>query len=204
MILTLVSEHPELADGVILGSPCYKRRAHPAPLHWTEDLAKQMIKPNKTIDLSPYSAKYLSNDPVVRKDCDQDPMLNRRMTPAELIKVDVLCNRAWNDAKKLPASFPILIVAGDQDAMFKSTDLKKGTEKFGSKNISLNLLAGRGHLLMEHQKVNPKVGALLDNWLNKNSSALLATSPATNTGTATLNTNTTTTTTTTNTPAASQ
>lgn len=175
MILSLMSEHPELADGAILGSPCYKRRAHPAPLSWTKDLAKQMIKPNKAIDLSPYSAKYLSNDPVVEKDCDQDPMLNRRMTPAELIKVDVLCNRSWNDAKVLPASFPLLIVAGDKDAMFKSTDLKKGIEKFGSKNISLNLLAGRGHLLMEHQKVIPRVGSLLDSWLSKNTGALVAT-----------------------------
>ncbi|MDR3616793.1 MAG: alpha/beta fold hydrolase [Candidatus Obscuribacterales bacterium] len=175
MILTLISEHPELADGAILGSPCYKRRAHPAPLHWTEDFAKQMIKPNKAIDLSPYSEPYLSNDPVVAKDCDQDPMLNRKMTPAELIKVDVLCNRSWNDAKTLPTNFPLLIVAGDKDAMFKSTDLKKGIEKFGSTNISLNLLAGRGHLLMEHQKVIPKVASLIDTWLSKNTGSLLAT-----------------------------
>jgi alpha-beta hydrolase superfamily lysophospholipase len=197
MILALLSEHPELADGAILGSPCYKRRAHPAPLHWTKDFAKQMLKPNKAIDLSPYSAPYLTNDPVVAKDCNQDPMLNRKMTPAELIKVDVLCNRSWNDAKTLPPNFPLLIVAGDKDAMFKSTDLKKGIEKFGTTNISLHLLAGRGHLIMEHQKVTPRVVSLIENWLTKTSSALLAT----NAGGAGTASTTTTTTTTTITPA---
>jgi acylglycerol lipase len=178
MILTLASEHPELTDGAILGSPCYKRRAHPAPLHWTEDLAKQMIKPNKPIDLSPYASPYLTNDPAVAKNCDQDPMMKRKMTPSELIKVDVLCNRAWNNAKTLPPQFPLLIVAGEKDAMFKSNDLHKGVEKFGSKNILLDVLAGKGHLLMEHQKVNPRVAGIIDSWLTQQNGGTLATTQA--------------------------
>lgn len=179
MILMLLEDHPELADGAILGSPCYKTRMHPKPLHWAADAAKELVRPNKPLNLEPYSAPYLSNDPAVSAACNSDPMINRKMTPAELVKVDIMDDKAINEAKKLPAALPILIVAGTQDAMFHSTDLPKEVEKWGSKDVSVNLLPGKGHLLMEHQAVNPQVAALVDRWLAQQTlGGTLATAPA--------------------------
>jgi len=176
MILLLLEDHPELANGAILGSPCYKTRVHPKPLKWAEDAAKELVEPNKPLNLEPYAAPYLSNDPAVRKACDSDPLIDRKMTPAELVKVDLMDDKAIGDAKKLPATLPILIVAGTQDAMFHSTDLPKEVEKWGSKKVVVDLLPGKGHLLMEHQAVNPQIANLVDQWLaQQNPGGTLAT-----------------------------
>ena len=165
MALAIVSEHPDLADGAILGSPCYKTRMHAKPLHWMTDFARTIVKPNRLMNLEPYSAPYLTNNPDLAKACDNDPLINRKMTTAELIKFDVMNDKAIAGAKNLPTDFPLLIIAGTQDAMFKSTDLPKEIEKFGSQNIELHLLVGKGHLLMEHQAVQPMVAGVLLPWL---------------------------------------
>ncbi len=164
MILLLLSDHPDLATGAILGSPCYKMRVHPE-LRWARDFAKELVKPDSPLNLTPYSAPYLTNNPIVAKACNTDPMIYRRMTPAELVKVDILDDRAISAARNLPANFPLLIIAGTKDAMFKSTELPQAVKKFGTQNISLNILPGQGHLLMEHQSVNPQIATLIDKWL---------------------------------------
>lgn len=180
MSLQLVSDHPELADGAVLGSPCYKTRVHPKPVRWAADLAKQMVRPNKPLNLEPYAAPYLTNDPALQKACDNDPMIFRRMTPAELIKIDVMNDRAIAAAKKLPANYPLQIFAGTKDGMFKSTELPKAIEKFGTHSVSLTLLPGKGHLLLEHQQPSKQITGLMDGWLNHHGTYSLATAPATN------------------------
>ena len=169
MALILVSEHPELADGAILAALCYKNRIHAKPRYWIEDLAKEVVKPNAPLNLVPYAAPYLTNDPVVAKACNNDPMIYRKMTPAELIKVDILNNKAISKAKLLPSNFPLIFVSGSVDAMFKSTDLPDLRTKLGSKNVFIKLIMGKGHLLLEHQKPDPQITFLIDAWLNKQS-----------------------------------
>jgi len=175
MALALVSEHPKLSDGAILGSPCYKTRMHAKPVRWVTDFARTVIMPNRAINLEPYSAPYLTNDPALAKACNSDPLIFRKMSAADLIKIDLMNDKAIGAAKNLPSDFPLLIIAGTKDAMFKSTELPKAIEKFGSKNVELHLMPGKGHLLMEHQHVQPAIGALIDTWLTKES-ATLATS----------------------------
>jgi alpha-beta hydrolase superfamily lysophospholipase len=169
MALTLASEHPKLADGAILGSPCYKTRMHAKPVRWVTDFAKTILKPNRNINLEPYSAPYLTNDPALAKACDSDPLIYRKMSAADLIKIDFMNDRAFTLAKNLPANFPILIIAGTKDAMFKSTELPNAIKKFGSQKIELHLLSGKGHLLMEHQHLQPAIGSIIDAWLTKES-----------------------------------
>jgi hypothetical protein len=81
------------------------------------------------------------------------------------------------------------MIAGTQDAMFKSNELPKGIEKFGTHNVSLTLLPGRGHLLLEHQRVNKQIAVLVDGWLAHHSStAAVASAPAATTRPASPNT----------------
>jgi alpha-beta hydrolase superfamily lysophospholipase len=78
----------------------------------------------------------------------------------------VLNDKAIAAAKKMSANFPLLLVSGSQDAMFKSVDLPNLVPKLGSKNVSLHLIRGKGHLLLEHQKVEAQISAIIDNWLS--------------------------------------
>jgi alpha-beta hydrolase superfamily lysophospholipase len=168
MSMTLISEHPELADGAILGSPCYKTRMHAKPLRWAEDFAKTVVKPNRLINLEPYAAPYLTNDKALAQACDNDPLIYRKLTAAELIKIDVMNDKGIEALKKFPHHFPVLIIAGDKDAMFKSDDLPKLVEKLNLDHVQLRMLAGKGHLLMEHQPVQPVIGGIIVAWLLKN------------------------------------
>jgi alpha-beta hydrolase superfamily lysophospholipase len=142
MALLLASDHPELVDGLILGSPCYKTRMHAKPLRWAADFAKTIVRPNRLLNLEPYAAPYLTNDPVLARTCDNDPLIYRKMSAADLIKIDVMNDRAIESAKSLPADFPVLVIAGAKDAMFKSQELPKAIEKFGTKRVQFHLLSG--------------------------------------------------------------
>ncbi len=167
MALLLVAEHPELADGAILSALCYKNRIHPKPVHWLKDFAREVVKPDAPLNLTPYSAPYLTNDPILAKACNSDPMIDRTMTPEELVKIDLLNDKALSAARKIPANFPLLFISGSQDAMFKSVDLPKLMPKLGSKNVSLRLMMGKGHLLLEHQSVDSQIKTVMDTWLAK-------------------------------------
>jgi alpha-beta hydrolase superfamily lysophospholipase len=179
MCLSLASEHPELCDGAILSAPCHKRRHHPK-LRTALDVAEEIVEPNKPLNLAPFSEPYLTNDPALAQACNNDPGIYRKMTPVELVKVDLLCNRAFAQAKTLPADYSLLIIAGTADAMFKQSELPKAVKEFGTHNATVTLLPGKGHLLLEHQAVNPSIFAPLDSWLNVRSSAsAVAVSPKT-------------------------
>ena len=58
------------------------------------------------------------------------------------------------------------MIAGLDDGIFKSAELPKAIKKFGTHNVSLNILAGKGHILLEHQTVNPQIALLIDRWLD--------------------------------------
>jgi alpha-beta hydrolase superfamily lysophospholipase len=175
--LLLASEHPELADAAILGSPCQKQRIHPK-LRMTVDFARELIEPNKPLNLTPYAAPYLTNDPALAKACNQDVNINRKMTPVELVKVDRLNNKAFAAAKKLPANYPLLVVAGSEDAMFNQTDLAKAVKKFGTTNLVLKIFPGKAHLLLEHQMPDPQIVSSVDTWLKHQTAVgTLASSP---------------------------
>ena len=140
---------------------------HPSP-RWIVDGAKELVNLDGPLDLEPYTRPYLTNDPVLTEKCDNDPLVNRVMTPDELVKCLIENRHAIKEAGQLPADYPILMIAGQKDAVFKATGLAKEIKKFGNyKEISFSLLPGKGHLLIEHQPVDPQIGALVDDWLKK-------------------------------------
>jgi alpha-beta hydrolase superfamily lysophospholipase len=169
MSLLLVSEHPELTNGAMLGSPCHKGRIHPN-LRMPIDFAHELVLPNRPLNLTPYSAPYLTNDPVLARICDTDPNIFREMTPVELVKLDLLNTRSFSAAKSLPADYPLLVFAGTADAMFKQNELPKAVKQFGTTNVTLDLFPGKGHLLLEEQLPAPPILNLVDSWLKAHNS----------------------------------
>ncbi len=168
MILILLSEHPDLAAGAILVSPGYKNRIHPK-MRWVSDFATEMVEPNKPLDMTPYAAQYLTNKPALARSWSADPMIYHKMTPMELINVNNINDRGIAVAKYLPPNFPILIIAGLDDGLFKTAELPKAVKTFGTHNVSLNILPGNGHILLEDQPVNAPIASIIDRWLDHQS-----------------------------------
>jgi alpha-beta hydrolase superfamily lysophospholipase len=72
---------------------------------------------------------------------------------------------------KIPEDFPILVIAGGKDGVFKTSSLAELFPKFGSKELDVNIFPERGHLLLEHQEVNQDIAAVFDRWLTHQTGA---------------------------------
>ena len=164
--LILVSSTPQLVDGVIMIGPCVKRYWHPR-LRWVPDTIKGLIHPKHTLNLVPYINPYLSDDKSVTKRCLEDPNICRRLSPVDLIKTDITNRDSLKQIKDIPADMPMLIIAGQKDRVFKTRALPKFVDELGSKKVSLHIIPGKGHLLIESQPVNPVVSKVVDDWLKE-------------------------------------
>jgi alpha-beta hydrolase superfamily lysophospholipase len=170
LAMRIVENRPELTNGAILASPCYRTRVHPSP-RWLVDGLKELVDVHRPLNLEPYTRPYLTNDPLLTEKCDNDPLVVREMTVAELVKCLIENKTAIKNASKLPSDYPILMLAGTKDGVFKSTSLRKEVRNFGDfKQLSLQLLPNKGHLLLEHQPLDTTIGSLIDLWLDKQSS----------------------------------
>ncbi len=165
--LWLVANNPNLVDGAIMIGPCVKRYLHPR-LRWPADVLKGLIHPKHGLNLVPYINPYLSEDQSVTKRCLQDPNICRKLSPVDLIKTNITNKDSLKQIKNIPADMPILIIAGEKDRVFKTPVLPTFITKLGSKKVTLKIIAGRGHLLVESQPVNPVVAKVIHNWLDEN------------------------------------
>jgi alpha-beta hydrolase superfamily lysophospholipase len=166
--VTLVATNPQLFDGAILGSPCVRRYIHPR-VHWITDFLRQQMRPYKALDIEPYITPYLSDSADLTRSCVEDPDINRMLSPADLIKTSVTNRRAIKMAGKLPSSMPILVLAGGKDNVFDIKSLPKFTSRMTSQHVEVNVLPGKGHLLIEHQPVRPEVAQIIGAWLKEQS-----------------------------------
>ena len=164
LVFWVASSHPKLIDGVIATSPCYKRCIHPR-WRWSEDVIKGLSNPKKQMNLEPYINPYLSDDRTLTLACLKDSLICRDMSPVDLVKTSITNKETLKYVKEIPAEFPILIIAGEKDMVFQTKTIPQFVSQIGSQHVSLKILPSKGHLLLEHQPVNPVVGNLIDDWL---------------------------------------
>jgi alpha-beta hydrolase superfamily lysophospholipase len=159
------SNHSDLVDGVIVSSPCYKRWIHPR-LRWIEDFCTCIWDPTKQMNLEPYINPYLSDDRALTIECLKDQLICRKMSPVDLIKTSITNKDTLRSVESISPDMPVLIIAGERDAVFKTSSIPELVKRLGSRHTSLNILEGKGHLLLEHQSVNPKITNIVDDWLS--------------------------------------
>jgi alpha-beta hydrolase superfamily lysophospholipase len=139
---------------------------HPSP-RWALSAVRGLAQPSKAMDMTPYITPYLSNDAKVSEDCLNDKKICRDLSPMDLFKADKTNKEAVATLGQLPSGMPILVIAGEDDKVMHSSSIPKTVEKFGSKNVSVNIIPNKGHLLLEHQIVDAAVSNVLNSWLDK-------------------------------------
>lgn len=174
MGISLASSDPHLIDGVIGTAPCYKAWLHPS-LRWIPDCVKGTFKPSRQMKLEPYVKSTLSSDPEVTKAYLADPRIAHYLSPKRLIKTQLENRKGWKEVQKIPKTMPIMLIAGQKDLLYKANSLEKIVKEMGSENVSLHILPGQGHLLLEcQQHLDPRVLSLLDSWLSTQASKVMA------------------------------
>ncbi len=162
--------NPDLIDGAILGSPCIKRYNHPRA-RWVPDVVNGLAHPKSPMNIEPYLNTYLSCDKSLTESCLKDPKINRKFTPEELIKSNITLRKPIKLVSQIPADLPILMIAGEKDAVFRTDALPKFVSGIHSQKVNLVVMKNKGHLMIEHQPVQKEVSSVVVNWLNQESSA---------------------------------
>lgn len=166
MALWLVSNKPELVDGAILSSPCIKKIVHPSP-RFVIDVTRGLHDPYKTYDLKPHITPYLSDDPTVTDHYMKDPMINRNLSIADLLKSMRTNSDALKGADKMPADMPLLVVAGAKDQIYRASAIEPFMKTVGSQKKTVYIAPTKGHLLLETTHTDPKIMSEIDSWLSK-------------------------------------
>lgn len=157
-------EGGELFDGAVVFAPGVKTRVHPQA-RWAVDFFRGLRHPKKPMNLEPYITPYLSNDRTVTETCLKDPLICKELSPVELIKVAITNKKSIAKVGDIPADKPIMIVAGDEDAVFKTSAIHNWAKRIGSNNVSIHELPNKGHLMLESQDVDMGVVGIVDEWL---------------------------------------
>jgi alpha-beta hydrolase superfamily lysophospholipase len=161
---SMSEEGGQLFDGAVVFAPGVKTRIHPQP-RMVVDFFHGLRHPKKPMNLEPYITPYLSNDRQVTQTCLKDPLICKELSPIELIKVALTNKESIQKVKNIPSDRPIMIVAGDEDAVFKTSAINKWAKRIGSDNVSIHELPNKGHLMLESQDVDMGVVGIVDDWL---------------------------------------
>lgn len=175
LAITVAAEHPDLVQSAIVSAPCVKTCVHPSP-RWAVDFWKGLAHPNKPLNLESYIEPYLSNNKELTAACMADRKICRSMSPVELIKADKTNKMAIAQIGSIPDTMPMLIMAGKEDKVVKASALPKMVSRLKLKDKTLNLIPKHGHLMIEHQKVDSVVAEVIDSWLDKRQTPIVAVS----------------------------
>ncbi|HEY9678329.1 MAG TPA: alpha/beta fold hydrolase [Drouetiella sp.] len=166
MAFWLAAEKPELVDGAICSSPCIKKVVHPNA-HFIVDVTRGLHDPYKAYDLKPHIEPYLSDDKTVTEHYMNDPMINRKLSIADLIKSMRTNSDALKNAEKMPVDMPLLIVAGGKDEIYRASAIPPFMKKVGSRKQTVFIAPTKGHLLLETTHTDPQIMSEIDSWLAK-------------------------------------
>ncbi|MBZ0187669.1 MAG: lysophospholipase [Candidatus Obscuribacterales bacterium] len=156
---------PQLIDGLILSALCYKQRVKPR-WRWIPDTLKGLFNPLTPMSLDPYVREDVSHNPDIITSYLKDSNIRLDVTPVKLVKVALVNRVSLSDVDKIPAELPILIVCGEKDRLFKTRSVPRIVNKMGSNNVDFHVLAGWGHLILEAQTLDDRVGKILDDWID--------------------------------------
>lgn len=166
MAIWEASTEPSLMDGFIASGAVFRTRVHPRPL-WVKTFFQGIHNPDNNIDIKPYMQPILSEDKNVALELMNNTETSKEMSITNLIKAAVTNKNSVKEIANIPESMPILLIAGEKDRIQKTDTLELMLPQMGSKQTSLMVFPGKGHMLLECKNIDPEVGKAIDNWLDR-------------------------------------
>jgi alpha-beta hydrolase superfamily lysophospholipase len=178
LALWLGAYHADIIDGIIISSPCVKAELHPSA-RMAIDFAKGFIDPYEGRSMTPYIKPYISEDKRVTRTYLADPLITKKLSPADLIKSIKTNENTLKDIKNIPSYMPILVLAGGKDKIYDAKALPGMVSQMGSKRSTIDVEKTKGHLLLETDYLDSEILAQIDKWLAENTSEKTQTSQTT-------------------------
>jgi alpha-beta hydrolase superfamily lysophospholipase len=163
-IAILSQPQARLVDGAVLCAPGFKIQVRPT-YHIPVDILTTFYQPRKKINFDYYLETYLSKNGEVTKNWRTDTSITHTISLADLVHDAIMSHSALRDASRIPPDMPLLVMGGENDQVFVSSQIPKEVKRFGSRNVAAYVLANKGHLLLEAQPVDKQTSTLVETWL---------------------------------------
>jgi acylglycerol lipase len=167
LALRLAAKRPELVDGLILSAPALKHHHH---WQWktAADAILSLVDPRHRIDVTPYIRNYYSEDPHICTEEHDDPLMRTDLSIGELLSSYRVIASTPSRIDAIPADMPILIMQGQNDQMVKHVSIDLLCQRLRSKNTSVKVFPGRGHILLETAFLRSETLETVKTWLQDN------------------------------------
>jgi alpha-beta hydrolase superfamily lysophospholipase len=170
LALWLASACPQNVDGVIMSSPCVKRKLDLCvPL--VVDSLKAAVDPERQILIRPYARRYLSEDPLIVEDYLNDPLIRKTMSGYESLQSLHTARSTLWFVDQIPANIPVLALEGTNDRMFEAKQLNPLMRKLKTSDKKIYWLKGKGHIHLETPRVSAEVSKTILTWLGEHSNS---------------------------------
>lgn len=125
----LLAARPTDLAGVALSSPAFAPRLPVAPSRLAAAKLLVRLLPTVTMDHG-IRPRHLTHDVAIVKECDRDPLFQRRATPRALLEVMRAMEEARARAREIKV--PLLVLGGEDDPVVSPMALRDVFERAGS------------------------------------------------------------------------
>lgn len=166
--LQVVSEEPNLVNGIVLSAPAIQINpllfAH--PMSALEATVPVALSPHLNMRLHHFVNHLLSLDKEVKKDIKQDKEIRRSVTWFDLGRTQAYVAKALAYAPLAKDDPHVLFMIGARDLVVLPSDAMVLYGLIKSKNKKFVRLKKRSHLLTETNEIKPDTVATIFEWLD--------------------------------------
>jgi alpha-beta hydrolase superfamily lysophospholipase len=180
LALWLASVCPSYVSGVVVSSPCVKRKLDLcSPM--VVDTIKATANCKHQFPTEPYVRRYLSEDPRIIESYLADPLMRKTMSVYESFQSLHAARSTLWFVDKIPGNIPVLVFEGTKDKMFFPKQIEPLLRKIPASDKNVVWLKGKGHIQLETPHASSEVIKTISAWLDehsgqsKNQAALLST-----------------------------
>ena len=119
------------------------------------------------MNTSAFVRNLVSNDPNIVQEMLNDPLCRKKMTIAELLKVEAFVRKTITYAGKIAPDQPILILQGSADRCMVPQAVTKLSSSIHSADQTVRWLHAHGHILLETSYLRPATVEAIDGWMRE-------------------------------------
>jgi alpha-beta hydrolase superfamily lysophospholipase len=168
LALWLASACPQNLNGVIISSPCAKRKLDLCST-MVVDTLKAATDRKRQVPTRPYAKRYLSESPRIINSYLEDPLIRKTMTVYESFQSLHTARSTLWFVDQIPASMPLLVFEGTKDKMFDPKQIEPLLRKIQVNDKNVIWLKDKGHIQLETPFVSQEVINAISVWLNDHS-----------------------------------
>lgn len=166
VIIHTASANAELMDGMILLSPGTRPRVY-NPFWFVRDFLRGITKLDQPLDVSPYIARYASDDRRIVTEMLQDPLSRNQLSGRDILRTSWFLSKVPRVSRQISKDMPVLVIQGEQDHIVSIDSGKQVWRQLPSTDKTLLEMPSCGHVLLQTAFIKPAAMQAVSDWLSE-------------------------------------